>query len=309
MKRWFDIKSEAGIPTVSIRGIIGEWGVTDREFIRDVMALGDIDMLNVEINSRGGDTDHGLSIYNFLRSHKALVSVKVTGIAASAASIIAMAADEIIMPANSLMMVHNPWTFAMGNADDLEKVADDLRKFETALQETYMARTGKTSDEIKAILAAETWLTATEAVELGFADRVESLERPAAQSFAESFGIPSDTFGAVLAMAQPDKESAQPEAIAATVAVIEPVTDDAPDDKTDAAAIVDLCVKAGVPAIAANLIRANASIESAGLAIIEARAAEDEKKAVDRNISPKIDENKDQNARASWDVAFTKVKR
>src|SRR5690554_544642 len=111
------------------------WGdeVTPKQFKEDLDALGDIDILNVYINSPGGDVFAGQAIYSMLKRHKAYVNVFIDGIAASIASLIAMAGDKVIMPANAMMMIHNPWVFATGNANDLRKIADDLDKIRDSM--------------------------------------------------------------------------------------------------------------------------------------------------------------------------------
>ena len=192
MKRsWFNVRAQtADRLDVDIRGPIGEWGETDRSLIERIEAAGEIQVIGLTINSRGGEVDHAVSIYNILRKHPARIEVTIDGVAASAASIIAMAGDHIIMPANALMMLHSPWVYAAGNARDLEKAAEDLRKFEHALIETYMTRGQKSAEEIRAILEAETWMTAAEAVAMGFADEVQSISRRAAVAMAEAVGIP-----------------------------------------------------------------------------------------------------------------------
>jgi ATP-dependent Clp endopeptidase proteolytic subunit ClpP len=126
--------------------------------------------LTVRINSPGGDVYAGLSIYNALVEHDGKVTVKVDGIAASIASLVAMAGDTIVMNPGAMMMVHKPWTVAMGNADDMKEAAEYLEKVGSSLAPIYAERTGKTEDEINVLLDAETWMTASEAVELGFAD-------------------------------------------------------------------------------------------------------------------------------------------
>jgi len=205
---WFTITAAAeNAPAeVAIRGYIGEWGVNDRDFIAQVEALGDVKELTVRINSRGGEVDHALAIFNFLRAHPARVTVRVDGVAMSSGSIIAMAGDEIIMPANTVMMIHNPWNYAAGTAKDLRKAADDLEAFEAALLETYVARTGKSADDIKALLDEDTYMTAAEAHEHGFCDTVEPVGKKtaAAQAFACALGIPA----AVLAKIQQIESSA-----------------------------------------------------------------------------------------------------
>lgn len=173
MKTWFTAKAtDAGTAEINIFDEIGYWGVTAGDFIREMKGLGDETDLTVLINSPGGDVFAGLTIYNALRGRKGKTTCMVMGIAASAASFIAMAGDHIVMPANTFMMVHNPMGVAIGNAGDMRELADTLDKIAASLIGIYTARTGKTTDEIKALLDAETYMTAAEAKDLGFADEV-----------------------------------------------------------------------------------------------------------------------------------------
>jgi ATP-dependent Clp protease protease subunit len=128
--------------------------------------------LNVHINSYGGDVFEGVAIYNLLKQHKAKVNVYIDGCACSIASVIAMAGDKIYMPKNTLMMIHNCWTVAMGNSKDLRKQADDLDIIMNSSIESYMARVNITEKELRKLLDDETWLTAEECVEKGFADEL-----------------------------------------------------------------------------------------------------------------------------------------
>lgn len=169
MKTWYNFAADTD--TLSVHDDIGAYGVTAKAFLNDLKAVKG-DSVNVEINSPGGDVFAGLAIYNGLRSSGKKVNVKVLGIAASAASLVAMAGDEIEMPENAMMMIHNPWSFAVGDADELRATADVLDKIGTSLVTTYAKRTGKDEDEIKALLDAETWMSAQEAVEMGFATKV-----------------------------------------------------------------------------------------------------------------------------------------
>jgi ATP-dependent protease ClpP protease subunit len=211
-KSWFTVQALADGRTaqVAVRGYIGEWGVTDRDFIAAVEAFGDVDTIDVAINSRGGEVDHALSIFNFLRNHPAKVNMRVDGVAMSAASIILMAGDEIAMPANAILMIHSPWSYASGNADDLRQAADVLDTFESALLETYQARSGKTADDLKTMLADETFMTAKEAVANGFADRVIPLKAEAraasAVAYAAALDIPLDVLERAQAEALADAE-------------------------------------------------------------------------------------------------------
>lgn len=128
--------------------------------------------VTVIINSGGGDVWAGVAMYNALKELDARVTVRVDGLAASIASVIAMAGDEIIMSPGSNMMIHKASTWAGGNADDLAKTIEMLESIEGSIGQIYADRTGKTVDEIQALLNAETWFTAQEAVDAGFADRV-----------------------------------------------------------------------------------------------------------------------------------------
>ena len=158
------------------------WGdeITPKQFKEELDALGDIDTLNVYINSPGGDVFAGQTIYSMIKRHKAQVNVYIDGVAASIASLIAMAGDKVIMPANAMMMVHNPWAFAAGNAQDFRKLADDLDKIRDSMIVAYESKSALTTDEIKKLLDAETWLSAKDCHEYGFADEIEEAKQAAA---------------------------------------------------------------------------------------------------------------------------------
>ena len=172
MQTWYNLKAAADkTPVLSIFDDIGAYGVSAKSFLNDLRTV-TTDEVDVEINSPGGDVFAGLAIYNGLRASGKKINVKVLGLAASAASLVAMAGDTIEMPENAFMMIHNPWGFAMGGADEMRNTADVLDKIGTGLVSTYAKRTGKTDQEITALLDAETWMTAQEAVDAGFATSV-----------------------------------------------------------------------------------------------------------------------------------------
>ena len=172
MQTWYNLKAAADkTPVLSIFDDIGAYGVSAKSFLNDLRTV-TTDEVDVEINSPGGDVFAGLAIYNGLRASGKKINVKVLGLAASAASLVAMAGDTIEMPENAFMMIHNPWGFAMGGADEMRNTADVLDKISTGLVSTYAKRTGKTDQEITALLDAETWMTAQEAVDAGFATSV-----------------------------------------------------------------------------------------------------------------------------------------
>lgn len=163
--------------TISIFEVIGEdfWtggGFTAKRMSAALRSIGD-KPVTVQINSPGGDLFEGLAIFNLLRSHKQKVTVEVLGWAASAASIIAMAGDEIVMGLGTFMMVHNAWGIVIGNRHDFREAADLFESFDGAIVDVYEARTGSTRKEIEKLMDAETFMGPTEAVEHGFADRVD----------------------------------------------------------------------------------------------------------------------------------------
>lgn len=168
-------KNEAEI---RIDGEIGEnWfgdGLTSKSFGEQLAKLGDVQKIIVKMNSPGGAVHDGISIYNQLRNHGARIEVLVEGLAASIASIIAMSGDTIRMGTGAMMMIHSPWTFALGNADEMRQVADVLEKHEQALIDVYAKRSGEDREDIKKMLAAETWMTGPEAMDLGFCDECDS---------------------------------------------------------------------------------------------------------------------------------------
>lgn len=149
---------------------IGGNGITALNVVDELSkAEGD---LEVHINSGGGSVSQGIAIYNAIKQYDGQVVVYVDGLAASIASIIAMAGDKLIMAEGSLMMVHEVWTQLAGNASDLRKEAEVLDKHTDTILDIYEANTPLSRDEIQQMLAAETWLTADEALELGIADEI-----------------------------------------------------------------------------------------------------------------------------------------
>jgi ATP-dependent Clp protease protease subunit len=156
---------------VFIYGDIGGWwgGVSAEEFAKEIAAL-DVDTMNVRLNSPGGLVFDGVAIYNALARHAANVVVHVEGIAASIASVIAMAGDEIRIAEGSRFMIHNPWSFAMGDEDAFRAEADVLTGLKQDLIDIYAARTEQSRNDLSEWMTSETWFSAREAVDKGFAD-------------------------------------------------------------------------------------------------------------------------------------------
>lgn len=138
--------------------------------------IGNVDVIDVYINSYGGEVAEGLSIYNALKRHKAKVRTHVDGFACSIASVIFMAGDERIMPKTSCLMIHNPWVSASGDANALRKQAEDLEIIGECSINAYMEHVNITEEDLKKMLDNETWLSPSDAVEMGFATSLEEVE-------------------------------------------------------------------------------------------------------------------------------------
>ena len=139
--------------------------------------------LTVRINSYGGEVAEGLAIYNLLKSYAGEVTTICDGFACSAASVVFMAGAKRIMPRSSLVRIHNAWTRAIGDADDLRKAADDLEKITQPSVDIYTSVSNLDADEIKSMMDAETWIDADEALDYGFATEIS--EEAAMQSLED----------------------------------------------------------------------------------------------------------------------------
>lgn len=162
--------------SISIYDVIGYdyWtgeGVTAKRIAAALRSLG-AGPVTVNINSPGGDMFEGLAIYNLLREHEGEVTVKVLGLAASAASVIAMAGDTVQIGRAAFLMIHNAWVLAIGNRHDLRDIADTMEPFDRAMADIYSARTGSDSKAIAKLMDNETWIGGSDAVDQGFADEL-----------------------------------------------------------------------------------------------------------------------------------------
>ncbi len=175
--RGFSAKATKDIGEIMIYEQIGAgwWdgsGVTAKQFSDDLKAMGDVKTINVRINSPGGDVTEADAIYTSLVQHPATVNVFIDGIAASAASFIAMAGDSIAIAEHAKFMMHNAWGAGMGNADDFDALAATLRIFDTAIRGIYQKRSGKSDQQLRDWMKAETWMLGPEAKDNGFADTI-----------------------------------------------------------------------------------------------------------------------------------------
>lgn len=175
LQRWKPLAAEADeTATISIYDAIGQdyftgEGITAKRVAGALRSVGK-NPVTVNVNSPGGDMFEGLAIYNLLREHPAEVTVRVMGMAASAASIIAMAGDTIEMGLGSFLMIHNSWGMVVGNQNDMRDAAAVFAEFDAAMVDIYAARTGAEKAEIANMMGAETWLRTDVAIAQGFAD-------------------------------------------------------------------------------------------------------------------------------------------
>jgi len=186
--KWYKIEAKGDKAEVWIYEMIGEdfWtggGVTAKNFQKDLASV-KAKQIDLHINSPGGDVFDGITIYNLLKQHDAKVTTYIDGLAASIASVIALAGDKVYMAENALFMVHNPYGFAMGDANEMRKTADVLDKVRGSMITTYMTKTGKQESDVVAMLDAETWMDAEEALEAGFIDIIsEKMDLAACAKF------------------------------------------------------------------------------------------------------------------------------
>ena len=177
---------------LTLSGVIAEESWFDDEvtpkIFRDELMSGEGD-ITVWINSPGGDCIAAAQIYNMLLEYKGNVTIKIDGIAASAASVVAMAGNKVIMSPVSMLMIHNPMTIAAGDTTEMKKAISMLTEVKESIINAYELKTGMSRDKIAKLMDAETWMDANKAVELGFADEIlsrESSVKPSAIMYSEN---------------------------------------------------------------------------------------------------------------------------
>jgi len=172
-KEWYAIKNEGESAEIRIYDVIG-WPFIDADtFVNELNRI-NAKEITVSINSPGGDVFDGTAIFNALNNHPAKIITRIDGIAASMASIIALSGDEIQINSNAYYMIHNAWSFAIGDYNDMRKEADLLEKITNTLATIYAEKTGIDLSEVRSMMDDETWLIGDELVDQGFADTVIS---------------------------------------------------------------------------------------------------------------------------------------
>jgi ATP-dependent Clp endopeptidase proteolytic subunit ClpP len=263
-------------------------GVTAKRFAAGLKELGNVEELDVRINSPGGTVFDGLAIYNQLKQHKATVNVFIDGVALSMASGIAMAGDRVHMARNGLLMLHNPQAIAIGDEDDLTRTLKMLATTKDSLAVAYADKSGKSADEIKNIMGDETWMAASEAKEAGFVDEItDEVADVAACILPMSLKVPVAHAAAInsfvrdlkMAKANTTAESAQPQTTEAPVIATAPT---APPANT---------APARVPATLAELKALNGATSEFVLEQLEAQATPTEAvNALNASLASQLEE-------------------
>ena len=301
MKSWYTIRARASGTEVLIYDEIGAYGVTAKGFLAELGALPNDAALDLRLNSPGGSVFDAVAIFNALKRHAGEITVWIDGIAASAASYVAMAGDSVVMPQNAFLMIHDPSGLVMGTAEDMRSTAEALDKVKGSLIMGYAAKSGKPDAEIAALMAAETWLDAQDALALGLIDRIaEPVKLAATFDIARFRNAPAELTTAVtdageeaVEVARDDPTPETPEAdaganvgqtsveLASSPAPIRATA--APNPAPDAIAIraeaiaharvvIDLCRLAGQPQMAGRFLEEDAGLDEVRNRLLAAKA-------------------------------------
>ncbi len=310
MRRWFSMKKlDDKSGEVLIYDEIGKsWWNEDamsaKHFDDELKALGDVESIILRINSPGGDAFDGLAIHNTIKNHAATFTAQIDGIAASAASIIAMAADTIVMPENAFVLIHGASGFAMGNAQDMRAMADDLDRLDKSIVATYANRSGQDIEKIQSIMKEDRLMDANEAKGLGLCDEIKGAAKMAATYSLRL--LPPNAAAKFKTVIEPTDEREPPSG----TSVVEPgpqqqqqLQSQGPAPTTrnengggaevislDAARaegseqamsyvneVNSLCALAGMPAMARDFIAKKEAVDNVRKKLIEARASADER--------------------------------
>ncbi len=233
-RAWYTLKNQSGQPAeLLIYDVIGDWaGLSARQLVSTLKDIESNEII-VRINSPGGSVFDGIAIYNALRYHNANIHVRIEGLAASIASVIAMAGDTVHMAENALLMVHNPFGWVGGDAEELRKVADMLDKTTEIIAQTYCSHSEMELSAMLKLMNEETWFTAAEAKAQGLIDTIESPVKLAATFDLSSFIHP------------PQQSEPEPKV----------------DQSAHALAVMKLCNQAGYPEMAESFVRQQQGID------------------------------------------------
>lgn len=188
-RKWFDFHmTKDGTAEISIDGEIGGWGISAKSLTEKIKGLDENARVKLHIFSPGGDLLEGNEIYNVLNAHKGGVDVEIGALCASIATVIACAGDTVSIAENGLFMMHNPFTFAYGDADDFRASADILDKMKNIILDTYEKKSNKSRADLMAMMDETTWMDAEEAKEAGFVDTITK-EDPDEEDIEDRFDL------------------------------------------------------------------------------------------------------------------------
>lgn len=173
----FGVNAADSVTTLDIYDVIGIDGISAAR-VREALNEIRTPRILVRIDSPGGDAFDGIAMHNDLVRHPAAVSVEITGLAASAASVVAMSGDQILIAESAHLMIHKAWSLSLGNEEDMLKTAAVLARVDRSLVSIYAKSSGQREETIARWMADETWFTGTEAVQVGLADAVTGAEVP-----------------------------------------------------------------------------------------------------------------------------------
>lgn len=293
MKSWYTIRARASGTEVLIYDEIGAYGVSAKGFLAELGALPDYAAIDLRLNSPGGSVFDAVAIYNALKRHQGDITVWIDGIAASAASYIAMAGDTLVMPENAFLMIHDPSGLVMATSEDMRATAEALDKVKGSLIQGYAGKSGKPDDEIAALMAAETWLDAKDALDLGFIDRIAEPVKLAASFDVTRFrnAPPKVVEAASETVKAPVTSATEPEGVPDGNTQPEPapqvLTDASPGADDNAAsgaaairaqaiaharAVIDLCRLAGQPQMAGRFLEEDIGLDDVRNRLLAAKA-------------------------------------
>ena len=258
-RSWYRLRAARHTAELLIYDEIGSWGKTASGLLNELTELGDLQRVDLRINSPGGDVFEALAIHNALARHPARVVIHIDALCASAATVIALAGDEIRMADNALFMIHDVWTALSGNAEQLQQAADRINTLSEQIAALYARKTGADPDLIRQWMQAETWLTADQALQAGFIDAIDEPLKMAAlatHDLTRFKNRPLEAPSMTQPLAQPDPETPDvPET---------PATGDAPETPEtalDPVIVSQLCLTANEPALIPALLKAGIKTE------------------------------------------------
>lgn len=281
---WYKIaaaaEGEAGAKVIEVYvyGEIGAWGITANQFIQDLKAVDDgVSEVVVAFNTNGGDLFEGLAIHNALSRLGERCTGRVDALAASAGSVAVCGAHRVVMASNAMLMIHNPYTWVGGDAEDLRRVADVLDQALEAMIAAYKAKAPNIDDaELRRLVDAETWLTAQEALDLGLADEIgNGIKVQACLGQGATLARYRNTPQALLDQLQASQ--AEPETPSEPAPVDEPPAPSTANSTALALMITQACAKAGISNLVESLIASTKLADEATVqaALTRAKAVRD----------------------------------